>query len=229
MTERHAKVVRALWLGVVLALPVEASETNLIEILRKAQEALSQQTTSAAAASFPGTGTPEEAPDKHVLMSRDVVELKVVDEADLSLAKATVGSDGTIAHPLLGGLKVGGKTVEEAQTMIHDLLAKDYLVKPRVSLTVLERAERSFTVRGQVVRPGTYTWSGRENMTLSRAIALAGGLTRSAAPSRVIVRREVGGEAKMRRVDLEQAAKSRDAVPFLLQSGDVIEVEGKAP
>jgi polysaccharide export outer membrane protein len=48
----------------------------------------------------------------------------------------------------------------------------------------------SFTVQGKVSKPGTYAWTN--GMTLTKAVATAGGLTRWAEP-RVFVLRKAGG------------------------------------
>ena len=48
----------------------------------------------------------------------------------------------------------------------------------------------SFIIQGEVSKPGTYAWT--EGMTLARAIAAAGGITRR-AESRVFVLRDKGG------------------------------------
>jgi polysaccharide export outer membrane protein len=163
----------------------------------------------------------------NVLTTGDVVELRVYQEDDLNLPRAVITRDGTITHPLLGPLEIAGKTIEQAREMIRDILAKDYLVTPRVSLTIVEYARRSFTILGHVVRPGPYDIPRNESPGLLQAIAIAGGYTRLGSPSRVTVQRIVNGEKQIYKLDAEALAKDRNAKPFPVLPGDIIEVGEK--
>src|SRR5438552_2694753 len=95
----------------------------------------------------------------YVLKPNDVVMVKVYQEEDLTI-QARVARDGSITLPLLGTISIGSNTVEQAIGLIRDGLAKDYLVNPQVSLSIVEYAKRRFTVLGQVNRPGTYEMPG---------------------------------------------------------------------
>ena len=77
--------------------------------------------------------------------------------------------------------------------MVRELLAKDYLVNPQVTITVTEYAKRRFTVLGQVGKPGIYEFPNEEGVTLLQAIGMAGGFTRLAKTSTVTVTRTSGG------------------------------------
>src|SRR5262249_18401978 len=81
----------------------------------------------------------------YVLCASDVVQVKVYQEDDLE-SKLRISRDGTTTFPLIGVINLGGKTVEQAAALIRDALAKDYLVNPQVTVTVLEYAKRRFTV-----------------------------------------------------------------------------------
>jgi polysaccharide export outer membrane protein len=163
----------------------------------------------------------------NVLEPGDTVELRVYQEDDLNLPRVVITRDGTITHPLLGPLEIGGKTVEHAREMIREVLAKDYLVDPRVTLTIVEYARRSFTILGHVVRPGSYDVPRNESLDLPRAIAIAGGYTRLGSPSRITVQRVVNGEKQILKPDAEAMAKDKSAKPFAILPGDIIEVGEK--
>ena len=98
---------------------------------------------------------PAENPAKttYALSPNDLVLVKVYRHDDLE-TKLRVASDGTATFPLLGTVNLGGKTLEEASAHIRDLLSKDYLVNPQVTITMLEYSKRRFTVLGQVQKPG---------------------------------------------------------------------------
>lgn len=126
------------------------------------------------------------------LTANDVLKIKVYQEEDLT-TDLRISKDGTANFPLLGAIVLGGKSIEEATAMVRDLLAKDYLVNPQVTITVTEYAKRRFTVLGQVGKPGIYEFPNEEGVTLLQAIGMAGGFTRLAKTSTVTVTRISGG------------------------------------
>jgi polysaccharide export outer membrane protein len=203
-----------LCLGSMLGLapgPAQAAEqTNLVEILRAAM--------AAADGAAPATN------QALTLASGDVLQLVVYQEEDLNLPHAVITRDGTISHPLLGALPVAGKSLEQAQAFIHDLLEKDYLVNPRVSLTIAEYAKYRLTLIKEVVRPSTYEVPRNKTMTLMEAIALAGGPSRQGNMSKVTIQRIVRGEKKELKLD----AESKEGQAFVVEPDDVIEVPPKA-
>jgi polysaccharide export outer membrane protein len=159
----------------------------------------------------------------NVLRPNDVVWVKVYQEEDLE-TKAAIDKDGFITMPLLGPVQVGQKTVEEATGLIRSLYAKDYLVNPRVSVTLIERARLRFTVMGQVQRPGTYEFPDNESLNLLQAIAMAGGYTRLGAPSKVGLQRMQDGKPVLIPLNAEQMSKDKQAKPFELMPDDIITV-----
>ncbi len=163
---------------------------------------------------------------EYVLRTGDVVQVKVYQEDDLT-ALSRIGKDGAITMPLLGSLRVANKTVGQAATLIHDRLAKGYLVNPQVTVNVSEFAKRRFTVLGQVQRPGTYDMPTDESVTLLQAIAAAGGYTRIGNPHKVTVQRAEGDENKVIHLDAEAMAQDKKQKTFEIRPDDVIVVGEK--
>src|SRR5947208_2238396 len=126
----------------------------------------------------------------YVLAPNDLVLVKVYRQDDLE-SRLRIAADGTTTFPLLGTINLGGKTLEEGTALIRDLLAKDYLVNPQVTVTILEYAKRRFTVLGQVQRPGSFEIPSEESVNLLEGIAMAGGFTRLANSAKVTVTRTV--------------------------------------
>jgi polysaccharide export outer membrane protein len=126
-----------------------------------------------------------------------------------------------------GQVKIGGKTIEEATTVITRLFDDGYLVNPQVSITVLEYAKRRFTVLGQVQRPGTYEMPGEESINLLQAISMAGGYTRIGAPWKITLQRTVNDEQRVFKLDAEAMSKDRNAKPFEIMPDDTITVGEK--
>ncbi len=135
-----------------------------------------------------------------------------------------VARDGTITFPLVGAVKVGGKSPQEAAELIRDRLARGYLINPQVTVNVLEYTKYRLTVLGQVQKPGSYDFPDRERLTLLEAIGLAGGYTRGANPSKVVIKRLVNGQEKVFQVDAKTMASQGSAKGFEVQPGDVITV-----
>lgn len=159
----------------------------------------------------------------YTLSPSDVVQVKVYQEDDLE-TKVRIARDGTTSFPLIGVVKLGGKTVEQAANLIRDELAKDFLVNPQVTLTVIEYAKRRFTVLGQVQKPGTYEIPNEESVTLLQAIAMAGGYTRLANKANIIVTRSPNGKKATFSLDVNHATNDLKTEPFIILPDDTITV-----
>jgi polysaccharide export outer membrane protein len=153
----------------------------------------------------------------------DVLQVAVYQEEDLN-AKVTVDGKGMVSLPLLGSVHVGGRTTDEAAAVIRDLYGKDYLVNPQVTVAVTERAKRRYTVLGQVSRPGVYEFPPEESVTLLQAIAMAGGYTRLASPSKLTLQRQEREGLRVLKVDAQAMARDQNATPFQVLPDDVITV-----
>jgi polysaccharide export outer membrane protein len=158
------------------------------------------------------------------LVTNDVIQIKVFQEDDLT-SILRVSKEGTITFPLIGSVQVGGKTPQDAALSIKGLLAKDYLVNPQVSVTVVEYAKRRFTVLGQVQRPGAYELPDRDTLTLIQAIGMAGGYTRIADPARITLKRTDDGKESVLHLNARKMAGDGSAdSSFAVRAGDIITV-----
>jgi polysaccharide export outer membrane protein len=202
-----------LWLGAVL------TGCAILHATAQSNEAVSApKSTDVASVSITSP--------QYVLRQGDVVQVKVYQEDDLT-ALSRIGRDGTITMPLLGSIQVVSNSLEQATTVVHDLLAKKYLVNPQVNLNVVEFAKRRFTVLGQVQHPGTYDMPPDDLVSLLQAIATAGGYTRIANSRKITVQRTVGAENKLIRLDAEAIASNKKDKPFEILPDDVISVGEK--
>ena len=169
---------------------------------------------------LPAAAAQSEETRSYRLSPNDLVRIKVFQEDDLT-TEMRLAKDGTGTFPLLGGINLGGKTVDEAAASIRDLLGKDYLVNPQVTLTVVEYSKRRFMVLGQVQKPGSYDIPSEESVTLLQAIAMAGGFTRLAVQGKVTITRTTGGK-KTVSVDVKSAANDPGTKPFEILPDDTI-------
>ena len=163
---------------------------------------------------------------QYVLRQGDVVQVRVFQEEDLTTI-SRIGRDGSITMPLLGSVKVVSNSLETATVLIHDLLAKDYLVNPQVTLNITEFAKRRYTVLGQVQHPGTFEMPADDSVSLLQAIATAGGYTRIGNPRKITVMRTVGRQNNVLQLDAEAMALEKTHKPFEILPDDVVVVGEK--
>jgi polysaccharide export outer membrane protein len=129
--------------------------------------------------------------------------------------------------PLIGSITVASNSIEQATGRVRELLGKDYLVNPQVTLTVVEFAKRRFTVLGQVQRPGTFDLPADSSISLLQAIATAGGYTRIGNARKITVQRTIRGENRVIRLDAEAMANDKNQKPFEILPDDIIVVGEK--
>ena len=165
------------------------------------------------------------APSGYVLRSNDQVAVEVFGEDDLR-TNTRLNGEGNLSLPLLGSVHLAGLTLAQAASKITELYGRDYLVNPRVNVTLVGYAKRRFTILGQVNRPGSYEMpeGNPDGVDLLEAIAMAGGYTRIAAPERISVRRRSNtGDDEVLRVDAKRLAK-RGGESFQVRPGDTVTV-----
>lgn len=121
-------------------------------------------------------------PTEYRLGPGDQLRVTVFNETDLT-GEYLVGSQGTIAYPLIGEIQAAGLTVAEFTRALQEEL-REYIRQPNVSVQVTNY--RPFFILGEVQRPGTYPYS--TNLTVLNAVATAGGFTYRANRQRVYIR-----------------------------------------
>jgi polysaccharide export outer membrane protein len=147
----------------------------------------------------------------------DVVRVTVWKDPSLS-ADAAVLPDGTITLPLLGQVTAKATTAEALQKTIAERLAA-FTKDPVVTVAVVEVNSYRFTVAGNVEHPGMF--SAKYYVTLSEAVALAGGPNRYADAGDVVIVR--GG----RRIPIDYDAVlsgKRPEQDIVLLPGDAVRV-----
>lgn len=130
-------------------------------------------------------GTAQAQLSDYLLGPGDKINVTVFGHTDLS-GQTTVGADGTIAMPLVGQVKAAALTVSELQTNFAEILDKDFVVDPKISIEVL--SYRPFFILGEVKKSGKYDYV--VGITIRKAIAMAEGYTRRAKHDPVLLIRE---------------------------------------
>src|SRR5215471_17363960 len=133
----------------------------------------------------------------------------------------SVQPDGFVTLRGIGDVKVAGQTVPELTQTVRQAYEK-ILNNPVVSIVLKEFEKPYFVADGQVARPGKYEMHGQ--MTLTQAIAVAGGFQSSAKHSQVLLFRRVDDqwtEAKLIDVKKMQKTGNLREDPFL-HPGDMV-------
>ena len=131
-----------------------------------------------------------------------------------------IDANGEIDFPVLGILKIGGLTRNEAIEMFKSKLDPDYVKNPTINIRI---ANYKVTVLGDVRKPGTYTIPN-ERITVIEAVGLAGDLNISAQRADVKVIREEGNEKNEYIVDFLSNDIFTSPV-YYLQQNDVVYID----
>ncbi len=115
----------------------------------------------------------------------DVLKITVWGHEDLSRL-SVVPADGRMPFPLIGEIQASGLSPTELEGRLQELLAKDYLVNPQVTVSVQEYRSQKVFVLGDAEKPGTYPLTGRT--TLIDVLSQAGGPGKAAGRQVVVVR-----------------------------------------
>jgi polysaccharide biosynthesis/export protein len=197
-----------------------------------AQAALSGATSTNAtptptAASKPAEATTVPTPEFHNRNPRYHIEAGDTFDLTFDLAPefnqtaVAVQPDGFATLRGIGDLKVSGLTVPELTETLKAAYGK-ILNNPPISVVLKDFEKPYFVADGQVAKPGKYEMHG--NMTLTQAVAVAGGFQSSAKHSQVVLFRRVDDqwtEAKL--FDLKKMEKTRDLREDpILHSGDML-------
>jgi len=155
------------------------------------------------------------------LQPYDLIDIDVYSEEDLH-KPARLGSDGTVLLPLIGSVTVGGLTVAEATDLITKRYADGFVKNPSVLITVLQYRKSTYSILGQVLRPGVFEIPEGSHVTILDAISMAGGFTVTAAQNAVAIKRNVDGKDTLFKVKAGEMAQDPNLTPFELQPGDSI-------
>jgi protein involved in polysaccharide export with SLBB domain len=150
-----------------------------------------------------------QAPDREPLRPGDIIRLRVWREPDFS-GDFPVEANGAVVLPRMGSVDIRSETGESLrQRLVANF--SEVLTQPAISVTVLRRIQ----VLGAVNKPGLYPVDA--TMSVSDAIALAGGATSNAKADAVVLVRD----GQRLRTNLSSSASLTSSS---IQSGDQIYV-----
>jgi polysaccharide export outer membrane protein len=137
----------------------------------------------------------------------DQIQIVVYGESDLT-TKVKIDKSGVISFPFLSDITVVGLSTKDLENTIANGLRGDYLIDPQVAVSIV--MYRPFFIHGQVKRPGGYPF--QEDLTLDKAIAIAGGLAARASKSSWNITRLVDGKKMVFEANVSSAILPDDII-----------------
>jgi polysaccharide export outer membrane protein len=158
----------------------------------------------------------------YVIGVADVVRVTVWKDPSLS-TDAIVRPDGTITTPLVGELRAAGRTAADLQKELLPRVAM-YVKDAQLTVSVVEVNSYRFTVAGNVEHPGLFT--SRSYLTVSEALALAGGPTRYASTGDIVIVRTLQNGVRQRiPIDYDAILSGRSPEQdIVIVAGDAVRV-----
>lgn len=133
----------------------------------------------------------------------------------------TLDAEGNIDFPVVGKINLAGKTREEAEEHIKNMIIASKQTKEAV--VTVEFMNLGFSVLGEVTRPGRYKID-RDRFTIFDALGLAGDLTINGQRENVTIVRHNGQNDEVYKLNLLDANQIYSSPAFYVQQGDMIYV-----
>ena len=155
----------------------------------------------------------------------DVISVVVFNQDRYSRAGIVIPPSGRVALALIpGGVFVNGRTVEEVSEIIKKKY-DEFIIDPQVTVSLDKAASYRYSIVGDVGQPGIRLMNHR--MTVTEAIAEAGGVLPTGDRSKVVVlRRQNTGMLAQIPVNISAIYKGKVPDSTYLVPGDQIIVPG---
>jgi polysaccharide biosynthesis/export protein len=211
-------------LAAVLTLVVFASTAGAV----KAQQVAAAPASAiakpdATAAAIPGL---QERNPRYRLRKSDSFDVDFAFSPELNQTVA-VQPDGFATLKEVGSIFVEGQTVPELTQTVKDAYAK-ILHDPVIAIALRDFEKPYFIAAGQVAKPGKYDL--RSPLTVTEAVAIAGGFNDSAKHSQVVLFHPTpDGVFEAKLLNVKQMLASRNlSEDIYLQPGDMLYVPQSA-
>lgn len=155
----------------------------------------------------------------------DVVSVDVFNQPRYSRAAITIPPSGRISLALIpGGVFVNGKTVEQVAEIIKKKY-DEFIIDPQVTVSLDKAASYRYSIVGDIAQPGIRLMNHR--MTVTEAIAEAGGVLNTGDKSKILVLRR-GPDGRLAQIPVNVSAIYKGKAPdnTYLVPGDQILVPG---
>ena len=163
--------------------------------------------------------------NEYVIGDDDDLQISVWQNPDLD-QEVIVRPDGKISVPLIGDVIARGLTITQLDANLTKRLS-EYVRSPEISISLKKIGGSKVIMLGEISKPGVYSMSGQK--TILEAIGMAGGFTRDAVASSIVLIRGGLVDPHAQRINLSRALKGKDFIRqnVVLQAEDVIFVPKK--
>ncbi len=153
-------------------------------------------------------GPSPEAGDVDRIHPGDTIKIQVMGHAELTM-EVIVPRHGKIRFPMAGTITVSGTgPIELSDLLAARLRAGGKLVNPDVAAQIVRYASKRIFIYGAVVRAQQISIPRNQPLTISQAIAIAGGFLGSANRTQVkLIRRLAGRSPVFRIIDANRITK----------------------
>jgi polysaccharide export outer membrane protein len=133
----------------------------------------------------------------------------------------TVQPDGYITLKAVGDLRVQGRTLPELQQQLFEAY-EPILREPVITVVLKEFEKPFFTISGEVKAPGKFELRGA--LTVTQALAVAGGFTPEAKHSQVVLFRRYSPEyLEVKQIDVKAMYNKRNLdEDYFIRPGDTL-------
>lgn len=191
--------------------------------------AMAQEKPAASASMAPAVGGPstpapgfQERHPRYQLRKGDTFDLDFAMTPEFNQVVA-IQPDGYITLKAVGSVFVEGETIPQLTETLKAAYA-NILHDPVIAISLKDFEKPYFIASGQVAKPGKYDL--RSDLTVTEAVAIAGGFDEKSKHSQVVLFRPVSGggyEAKL--INVKKLLASRNlSEDIRLQPGDMVYV-----
>lgn len=166
---------------------------------------------------------------QYILLPPDEIEIHCSMVPEINMQRQQIRPDGKVSYEAIGEIDAAGKTPSQVANVLQGKILEFYEVEDDniiIDVRVVAFRSKRYYVLGQVGRPGSQVYTGRD--TVLGALALAGSPTVLAWVDRIQVIRPSANKnvkPKIFEFNYDRAAAHGDASKdVLLQPGDIIYV-----
>jgi len=165
---------------------------------------------------------------KYVIGAQDILSITVWDHPELTIpagefrdassAGHKVGENGKFFFPFAGEVQAKGRTTNEIRKELERKLAK-FITKPQVGVAIASYRSQKSSISGEITKPGVFAINDTPQ-TVRSLIAAAGGLTKDASGSALLVQQN-----KKTRIDLASLYRGgNNAQNYVIRGGDALHI-----
>jgi len=170
----------------------------------------------------PGHPPVQQRDPRYRLCTGDVLQLYFPFAPEFDQA-VTVQPDGFIILRAIGDVYVQGQSIPEVTQTLRSAYQK-ILHEPAISIELKDFEKPYYIAAGEVSHPGKYDLRG--DVTVTQAVALAGGFNAAAKPSHVVLFHRVSNDwVEVKQLNVKKMLKSENLTEDVhLQPGDMLYV-----